>query len=74
MMICETCEEVFDEPETIYEPHPYGDGCANEEFWVCPHCGSTSITEAKQCEQCDEWFAELEDGLCEDCYGDEYGE
>ena len=75
MFICKNCGEVFDEPKIYEEHHPYGMGYAIEEFAVCPYCNDTSITEAKQCENCGEWFDEIEDdGLCDECYGDLYGE
>ena len=72
MYICNICGEVFEEPEVIYERRPYGMGYAEEEFWVCPHCKDTDIQEAERCESCGEYFAELEDGLCEYCYSDMY--
>ena len=74
MYICETCGEIFAEPNTIYERHPYGEGFAEEAWSACPNCESTSIAEAKKCERCGEWVAELEDDLCECCHGDMYGE
>lgn len=75
MFFCEDCGLVFEEPKTIYEHHPYGMGTAAEEWHVCPHCKSPNIAEAKQCNCCGEYFAELEDGdLCDVCYGDLYGE
>ena len=51
---------------------------AVETWAVCPHCESTDFDEAVKCEKCGEFVAELENGLCDIChddmYGDEYGE
>ena len=73
MLICNNCGEVFDEPKIERETHgldcpPY------EAIAVCPHCEDTDICEAKKCERCGEYFAELDEGLCDVCYGDMYGE
>lgn len=73
MYICEECESVFEEPKIIEEHHPYGMGYATEEWAVCPHCESTDYTEAKRCKRCGEYFAELDDGLCDICYDDMRG-
>lgn len=70
MYICNTCDEIFDEYKIIEEHHPYGDTYAVEEFAVCPHCEDTDIDIAKQCSQCGEYVAELEDGMCKHCYSD----
>lgn len=74
MFICNECGEVFEEPYIHKERHPYGMGYATEEFVVCPYCKDTDIDEAKRCERCGEWVAELDDGLCDVCAGDMYGE
>lgn len=74
MFVCENCGDVFEECETVEEQHPYGEGYATERWAVCPCCGSSNIDEAKKCEHCGEWVAELKDDLCEECYGDMYGE
>lgn len=74
MYICECCENTFEEPKTIEEPHPYGMGYATEKWAVCPHCESTNFDEAVKCERCGEYAAELDGGLCDVCYGDMYGE
>ena len=74
MFICNECGELFEEPYIHKERHPYGMGCAIEEIVVCPYCKDTGIAEAKQCSMCGEWVAELDDGLCDVCYGDRYGE
>ena len=73
MYICEECELVFDEPKTIEEHHPYGMTYATEYWNACPHCESTEIVEAQQCNLCGEYFAELHDGLCDICYDDMKG-
>lgn len=73
MFYCTECESVFEECKILKEQHPYGMGTATEEWAVCPYCGSTHIGEAKKCESCGEFFPELEEGLCEVCYGDMYG-
>jgi hypothetical protein len=69
MYICENCGEVFEECDTHYEAHPYGDGYAHEAWSCCPYCRDTDVVEAHQCEACEEYFASLTDGiLCEKCY------
>lgn len=68
MFICKSCDEVFEEFETHYEHHPYGDGYAEEKWWCCPYCRDTDIAEAEECENCGEYFISLTDGLCEVCY------
>lgn len=72
MFICNECGEIFETPKIIEEHHPYGMGYAVEEWAVCPHCEETDFQEARQCTQCGEYVAELEDGLCDVCYGDMY--
>jgi RecJ-like exonuclease len=67
MYICLDCGEVFEKPKIIEEHHPYGMTYAVEEWAVCPHCGDAGIEKAKRCSCCGEYFAELEDGLCEEC-------
>lgn len=76
MYICNECGAVFEDYKIIKDPRPYGMGEVYEEFAVCPHCKETDISEAKECERCGSIFAkdDLEDGLCEHCYGDLYGE
>lgn len=72
MYICNNCGEVFEEAKVIEEHHPYGMGTATEEWYVCPHCEDTDFQAAQECERCGELVAELNDGLCECCYGDMY--
>lgn len=74
MYLCNNCGEVFEEPKTVEEHHPYGMSYAVEKWSVCPHCKDTDFDEAKQCYCCGEFFAELHEGLCDCCYGDMYGE
>lgn len=74
MYICNDCGEVFSDHKIIEDPRPYGMGYVNERFGVCPHCDSDDWSEAEQCTRCGEYFAELEDGLCDVCHGDMYGE
>ncbi len=57
MCICEDCNAVFEKPH-------YG---IEEEPDTCPNCGSWSISEAKQCRECNEFSSELYYGLCENC-------
>ncbi len=74
MYICENCGAVFEDCKIIEEHHPYGMTSATEYWSACPVCGYTDIEEAKKCELCGEYYEELKDGLCDCCYGDEYGE
>jgi hypothetical protein len=73
MLICNECGEVFEEPKIIEEHHPYGMTYATEHWAVCPHCEETDFQEARQCTQCGEYVADLEEGLCEICYDEMYG-
>ena len=73
MYICNNCEAVFETPAVHEEQHPYGMTYATEYWSVCPHCGDTDFDEAKKCDRCGEYVAELEEGLCDCCYGDVYG-
>ena len=73
MFICNYCGEVFAECKTVEEHHPYGMSYATEYWSVCPHCGESDISEAKQCERCGTLVAELDEGLCDICYDDMYG-
>jgi hypothetical protein len=73
MYICNNCESVFETPDVHKEHHPYGMTSATEYWSVCPHCGETDFDEAKKCERCGEYVAELDEGLCDCCYGDVYG-
>lgn len=68
MFICEHCGEVFDEPRKYEERHPYGMGYAVEVWYECPYCCETGFEEARQCSVCGEYFAVLEDGLCDACF------
>ena len=73
MYICNNCEAVFETPGTHEERHPYGMTSATEYWAVCPFCGETDFNEAKKCDRCGEYVAELDEGLCDCCYGDTYG-
>lgn len=70
MYRCKDCGEIFDDPATQYEYHPYGMGYAHEEWAVCPCCRDTDFEEVEECERCGEVFPvdELCDGLCDTCY------
>lgn len=74
MYICNCCGAVFETPAVYEEHHPYGMTSATEYFSVCPDCGETDFDDAKKCKRCGEFVAELDDGLCDCCYGDMYGE
>lgn len=74
MYICNNCGAIFETPSIYEEHHPYGMTSATEIWAICPHCEDTEIEDAKQCERCGEYFAELHEGLCDCCYGDMYGE
>ena len=74
MYICNNCGKTFDDYKVIEEHHPYGMGYATEKWAVCPHCKDSDFSEAKECEHCGELFATLNEGLCDVCYGDLYGE
>ena len=71
MFKCENCGEIFEECDTHYEYHPYGDGYASEEWSCCPYCRDTDIVEVYECEGCGEYFASLTDDLCDECYKEE---
>ena len=80
MFICNECGEVFEEAKVIEERHPYGEGYATEEWFVCPHCGDSHIEEAKKCSRCDEYVADSEttlgeglQPLCRLCHEKLYG-
>jgi hypothetical protein len=68
MFICLDCGEIFEEPGTFSQRHPYGEGYATETLACCPYCGS-SFAEAEQCTVCGEWFEkyDITDGLCDEC-------
>ena len=73
-MICLDCGNVFsaDEVERVQE---YRGECwgspAYEEELICPHCKSSDIEDAEECEICDSWCSaeELYDngGICTAC-------
>lgn len=73
MYIC-SCGGVFETPAVYEEHHPYGMSYVTENISVCPYCGDTCFDEAKKCEVCGEYVDELKDGLCEECWKEEYGE
>ena len=72
MFICNNCGNVFDEPSSYSESHPYGMGYASETICVCPYCRDTDFTEAEECSRCGEIVAETRDGLCDMCYEEMY--
>lgn len=74
MYICNDCGAFFEEPRITYESHDYGEGSALEEWAICPYCKENDFTEAEQCSRCGEYFAELEDDLCDICWDEMYGE
>lgn len=74
MYICNECGEIFSDHKIVKDPRPYGEQIVHEEFGVCPHCNSDDWSEAEQCERCGEYVAELDEGLCDCCHGDMYGE
>lgn len=73
MYICNNCGEVFETPATHEEHHPYGMTSVTEYWAVCPRCREADFDEAKQCERCGEYVAELHEGLCDICDGEMYG-
>ena len=74
MYICNNCEAVFETPDVHEEHHPYGDTRVTEHWYVCPHCKDTDFAEAQKCGMCGEYFADLDEDLCDCCHGDMYGE
>ena len=74
MYRCIDCEHTFSDYKTIEEHHPYGMGYAAERWAACPNCESTDIEEVYECSRCGELVTELEEGLCDLCYGEMYGE
>ena len=73
MYYCENCEATFSEPGGERDYHPYGMGYVVESYAVCPYCKSTDFVEAKPCEHCGEYYGELNEGLCDECYEEMYG-
>ena len=73
MYICYECGALFDTPDTYVERHPYGMGYATERWSMCPCCESNDYGTAQECKECGEYVAELEDGLCEECWEEKYG-
>ena len=73
-MICLDCGTVFDADE-VERVQDYRGECwgrpAYEEELICPHCKSSDIDDAEQCEICGSWCSteELYDngGLCTAC-------
>lgn len=71
MYKCCDCGHVFDDSnvklvhECMGECHGFP---AYETYYACPVCGG-SFDDARQCNQCGEWFLrwELSDGRCDDC-------
>lgn len=76
MYRCENCGAEFETPKIIKEAHPYGESYAYEEWYTCPHCEDTDMIELHHCKDCYGWFAEseLEDGLCDECWEEKYGD
>lgn len=74
MYICNSCGEIFEDYKIIEEHHPYGMGYATEQWAVCPGCGEAGFEEAKECTRCGNLVADLDEGLCDCCYGEVYGE
>lgn len=68
MYICNECGEVFEQFKIAIEYHPYGEGYATEKWAVCPYCKDNDFQEAKECENCGEYVAELTEGLCDKCF------
>lgn len=77
MYFCRNCETAFCENEaeqsrsydevrgnTLASGYDYED--------ECPFCHSTDLVEAKQCEECGEWYDEddVYDGICDKCLND----
>ena len=73
MFVCLDCGAIFEEPLTVYESMEFWGAPAWEAWGACPNCRSTEIDEAKRCERCGEYVADLEDGLCDLCHDDLYG-
>lgn len=69
MMICNGCGDVFADFDADVKTEFDPDARRDLSFLRCPSCLSEEIEEAYQCEQCDEFVAELEPGtdLCIPC-------
>lgn len=69
MMYCESCGEMFWEPDYRCWTEAHGEDWAAA---ICPYCESGEIEDAVRCDDCGEWFPEEEitDGLCSDCRKD----
>ena len=76
MNYCKNCGCIFDDDEAkiVEERHGFRGGNA-EEFMYCPNCNSDDFTEARQCEECGEWFSEDDlfgGAFCEECLDEMY--
>lgn len=66
--ICGSCKHTFETPKKSRESH--GDNYTfNEEWDVCPNCGSDDIGDACLCELCgkDISYQNIDNGLCSKC-------
>lgn len=76
MYYCRNCGCIFDDDEAkvVEERHGFQGGSA-EEFMYCPNCDSDDFAEARQCEECGEWFSEDDlfgGAFCEECLDEMY--
>ena len=55
MYYCLDCNEEFEEPNYIVEPHHEIDAPFVEKFGICPICGSGDYEEMEQCDICKEF-------------------
>ena len=79
MFICNECGETFEEPKIHIDKHPYGEGSAEEEWYLCPKCHDSHIAKAVECSRCGRYVAEDEviygagaQPLCNCCFEDLY--
>lgn len=77
MYICNECGRKFEELKVITEHFPYGESSAPYDWYVCPYCEDTDVSEMEECSRCGRHISKDEaiiddtlQFLCEYCYED----